>query len=143
MQGQWHLVYFGFTHCPDICPTTLLVIQNALNAMDPDYADQITPLLISVDPERDTVETLATYVSHFHPRLIGLTGTAKQVKQAADAYKVYYQKVPLDDSAIGYVVDHSGFIFLMNPQGEYVSHFPHNISESELAEKLTLLIRSS
>lgn len=133
--GKYSLIYFGFTYCPDICPTSLLIITNALNELG-NKADQITPVLISVDPERDTPEVLADYVANFHPSLIGLTGTPEQVKKAAQAYKVYYQKVEQPDSEIDYLVDHSGYIFLMNPQGEYVTHYTHDISVEELVASL-------
>ena len=133
LKGQYSLLYFGFTHCPDICPTGLLKIANALDAMDAHstHAQKVTPYFVSVDPERDTPEVMAKYVAHFHPRLIGITGTVEQIDTIAKAYKVYYQKAE-GDTALGYLVDHSGFMYLMNPKGEYVVHFAHNASEVEI-----------
>lgn len=130
MLGHYSIVYFGFTHCPDICPTGLLKIANALDAMGSD-GEQIVPYFVSVDPERDTPEILAQYITHFHPRLIGITGTIEQVDTIAKAYKVYYQRQE-SDSALGYLVDHSGFMYLMDPDGEYVAHFSHSASEKEI-----------
>ncbi len=133
--GKYQLVYFGFTYCPDICPTTLMIISNALNNIGA-LAEEVTPVFITVDPERDNVDVMAQYVSNFHEKLIGLTGTAEDIKTAADAYKVYYNKVPMKDSATDYVVDHSGFLYFMDRQGNYMMHFPHNVSEQELTDAM-------
>ncbi|MCI5049262.1 MAG: SCO family protein [Rickettsiales bacterium] len=141
LEGKYSLVYFGFTYCPDICPTSLLVVSNALEQIG-DLAEQFQPVFITVDPERDTVETLKLYVSNFHSSFIGLTGTTKQVKVAANAYKVYFAKVEQKDSALGYMVDHSGYLFLMNKKGEYLTHFPHNVAEKTLADTLKRTIQS-
>lgn len=130
LKGHYSLLYFGFTHCPDICPTGLLKIANALNAMG-DASEQVTPYFVSVDPERDTPEILAKYVTHFHPRLVGITGSVEQIDAIAKEYKVYFQKME-GDTALGYLVDHSGFMYLMDPKGEYVAHFAHNASELEI-----------
>ncbi len=138
--GKYMLVYFGFTHCPDICPTGLLLIDNALDQLG-DPAKRIVPLFITLDPERDTQEVVGNYISHFGNRLIGLTGTPAQVKQAADAYKVYYRKVMDEDRAGEYTIDHSGYIYLMGPDGQYLAHFPHHISESALKDELAKLTR--
>ncbi len=138
--GKYMLVYFGFTHCPDVCPTTLLMISNALNDMG-EAAKKIQPIFISIDPERDSPATTALYASHFSKNLIGLSGTPDQVKHAADSFKVYYSKVAQPGSALGYVVDHSSFIYLMGPDGKYVDHFAGNVSEQELAEGLNHDVR--
>jgi protein SCO1/2 len=135
MKGHYSLVYFGFTHCPDICPTSLLTIANSLNAMGVKGED-VVPVFISVDPERDTTDKLKLYVASFHPRMVGLTGSPAQVKKAADAYKVYFSKVETPDSALEYQIDHSGFIYLMDTHGEYITHFPHNVSEQTLTAAL-------
>lgn len=140
LKGKYSLVYFGFTHCPDICPTTLLVIKNALDNLG-DSARHVQPILISVDPDRDTPESMAQYVSNFHPSLIGLTGTHEQIKQVTDAYKVFYARVDQPDSAMEYLVDHSGFVFLMDKNGEYLEHFPHTVAEQTLTDTLTRTIK--
>lgn len=139
-RGQYQLVYFGFTHCPDICPTSLLLIDAALTALG-SKADKVTPIFITLDPERDSPEAVGQYVSHFNPRMVGLSGSPEQVARAAEAYKVYYRKVEDPQSAMGYVVDHSGFIYLMGPDGAYITHFPHTISEQSLTEGLNAAIR--
>lgn len=141
LKGHYSIVYFGFTHCPDICPTGLLKIANALDAME-SGSEEVIPYFVSIDPERDTPEVLAQYVGHFHPRLVGITGTPEQIKTVADAYKVYHKKQEVD-SALGYLIDHSGFIYLMNPQGEYVSHFSHSASEIEIQNGIQQAIGAS
>lgn len=134
-KGKYMLVYFGFTHCPDICPTTLLVMRNALDALGM-KKKEITPVFISLDPERDTPERVKQYITNFGDTLVGLTGSPAQVKQAANAYRVYYSKVEQENSASGYLIDHSGFVYLMDPKGRYLAHFTHTISETELTSKL-------
>lgn len=138
--GQYQLVYFGFTHCPDICPTSLLLMDSALKGLG-EKAKKVTPIFITLDPERDTPEAVGQYVSHFNDRMVGLSGTPEQVARAAEAFKVYYRKVEDPQSAMGYVVDHSGFMYLMGPDGAYITHFPHSISEQSLTDGLNAAIR--
>ena len=139
-RGKHLLVYFGFTHCPDICPTTLLVMRNALDRLGKN-AKNITPIFITLDPERDTPEVIGRYVTNFGDRLVGLTGSPEQIKKAADAYHVYYSKVEQPKSASGYLVDHSGFIFLMDENGKYLAHFSHGITEGDLAAKIGQFVK--
>ena len=139
-RGRYLMVYFGFTHCPDICPTTLLVMKNALDKLG-DNKRQVVPLFISLDPERDTPAIVKQYVTNFGDTLIGLTGSPEQVKHAADSYRVYYSKVAQEGSASGYLIDHSGFIYLMDTKGRYLAHFAHTISETDLASKLNGFVR--
>ena len=139
-RGKYLLIYFGFTHCPDICPTSLLLMQNSLNQLG-DKAKNVVPVFITLDPERDTPQVVGQYVTNFGPRLIGLSGSAAQIRQAADAYKVYYRKVEDEDSAMGYVIDHSGFMYLMGPNGKYITHFPHTIAEQSLTDGLAAAIK--
>lgn len=134
-RGRYLLVYFGFTFCPDVCPSALQVISAALDKLGP-KADQVTPILITVDPERDGPEELARYVSSFHPRLIGLTGTLPEVEAAAKAYRVYFRKAKDEKSAADYTIDHSSIIYLMDPNGEYVTHFTHATSLETMTERL-------
>ena len=137
-RGRYMLVYFGYTYCPDICPTTLLAMSRALDLLGetaPEVADQVVPVLITVDPERDTVAALAAYVPSFHPDLVALTGTPEEVAAAAKAYRVYYAKVE-DESAGTYLMDHSSFIFLMGPDGEYRTHFNHLAKPEDIAAGL-------
>lgn len=134
-RGRHMIVFFGFTHCPDVCPSGLQVIANALDQLGP-RAEQVTPVLITVDPERDTPAQLAEYVKSFHPRLVGLTGTPEQVQAAAKAYRVYYKKVPDPKSAAEYTVDHSSIIYLMDPKGEFVTHFTHGTPAEAIATRI-------
>ena len=132
-RGRLMLVYFGFTFCPDVCPADLQAIGLALDKLGND-ADSVQPLFITVDPERDTPEHLADYVALFHPRLIGLSGSLDAVRKAADAYKVYYAKVPLGKDAADYTVDHTAFIYLMDRDGNYLGFFPPGTSADRMVE---------
>lgn len=139
-KGKYMLVYFGFTHCPDICPTGLLLVETVLDQLG-SKADKIVPVFITLDPERDTPETVGTYVTHFGDRFVGLSGTPEQIKQVAQAYKVYYRKVEDEGARDNYMIDHSGYFYLMGPDGKYVSHFPHHISETALKDGLAKIVR--
>jgi cytochrome oxidase Cu insertion factor (SCO1/SenC/PrrC family) len=131
-RGQLMLVYFGFTYCPDVCPTDLQAIGLAIDKLGAGAAD-VQPLFVTVDPERDTPTHLAEYVKLFHPRLIGLTGSAEAIRRAADAYKVYYARVDLNKDA-GYTVDHTAFIYLMDRDGNYLGFFPPGTSADRMVE---------
>ena len=132
-RGQLMLVYFGFTYCPDICLTDLQAIGLALDKLGNDAA-RVQPLFVTVDPERDTAEHLAEYVKLFHPRLIGLTGSLDSIRKAADAYKVYFAKVPISKEANDYTVDHTAYIYLMDRDGNYLGFFPPGTSADRMAE---------
>lgn len=134
-RGQYILVYFGFTFCPDVCPSGLQVMAAALDQLGP-KAEKITPIFISVDPERDTPEQLAQYVPSFHPRLVGLTGTPDEIQDVTKAYRVYYRKVKDEKSTAEYTIDHTSIIYLMSPDGEFIAHFTHATPASAMAEKL-------
>jgi len=123
-RGRYMLVFFGFTYCPDVCPSALQVISAALDKLG-DKASRVTPVLITVDPERDTPEQLKSYVASFHPRLVGLTGTPQEIEAVARAYRAYYRKVKDERSTAGYTIDHTSIIYLMGPDGRFVSHFTH------------------
>jgi protein SCO1/2 len=130
--GRYMLIYFGYTYCPDICPLSLANMTQALDLLPPDQAEQVVPILITVDPERDTVAQLAAYAPLFHPRLVALTGSPEAIKAAARAYRVYYARAGDADSN-DYLMDHSTFIYLMGPDGRYVRHFAHNAAPEEIA----------
>jgi len=138
-RGTFMLVMFGFTFCPDVCPSELQLISAALDKLGP-KGDRIVPLFISIDPERDTPDQLAQYVKSFHPRLIGLTGTPEEVAAAAKAYRVYFKKVTDAKSTAGYTMDHLALIYLMGPDGAYRTHFTPGISVEALAERLAKLL---
>lgn len=133
-QGKYALIYFGYTYCPDVCPGELQLMAAALDELG-DKAEEIQPIFITVDPERDTVEHMATYVPQFHDRLIGLTGTPDQIAAAAKAYRVYYARVDDPDST-EYLMDHSSIFYLMGPDGAYVGHLTYGTKPKDFAAKL-------
>ena len=135
-RGRFMLVYFGYTYCPDVCPTTLTTMADAIDILDGD-GESVVPVFITVDPERDTPEHLKMYVNYFHPRLVGLTGTTQSVAAAAKAYRIYYAKAPEDGApADEYLVDHLSFVFLMGPDGAFRAHFENGISPDAMANRI-------
>jgi protein SCO1 len=120
MKGHPFLVFFGFTHCPDVCPTTLFEVSEIFRALGPD-ADRVRALFITVDPERDTTQSLKEYLSSFDPHLSALTGDPAAVAAVAKSYRVYFKKVPLPDG--GYTMDHTAIVYLMNKDGHFVAPF--------------------
>jgi protein SCO1/2 len=119
-KGKPFLVFFGFIYCPDICPTTLFEISEMLRRLGPD-AEKTAVLFITVDPERDTPEKMKDYISSFHSRIFGLTGTAAEIEAVEKAYRVYAKKVPLESG--GYTMDHSAVVYLMDKNGQFVAPF--------------------
>ena len=132
-RGKLMLVFFGYMHCPDVCPTELQNMAEVLDKLGPD-ADQVAPIFISVDPNRDTPEALSSYVKNFSPRIIGLTGSADEVASAAKAYRVYFRRA--EGSEENYTVDHSVFVYLMDRKGEYLSHFAFNAPTDSVASAI-------
>ncbi len=140
-KGKLMLVYFGYTYCPDICPTALTEMSNAIEALGP-QADRVAPVFVTVDPARDTPEHLKEYMSFFHPRFVGLTGTAEQVAAAAKAYRVYYAKAKGKEAsdALDYMMDHTSIIYLIGPEGALKAHFPHGTGADAMAKKIRELL---
>lgn len=134
-RGKLLLIYFGYTYCPDVCPTDLQAIAAAVDLLGP-AGESVQPLFVTIDPARDTPEHLADYVPLFHPRLIGLTGDAEHIRQAALAYKVYFAKAP-GPSGSDYAMDHTGFIYLVDAGGRYAGFLPPGTS----AERLAAVVR--
>jgi len=133
-------VFFGYTHCPDVCPTELQTMAEVVDTLGSD-ADKLAPIFISVDPERDTPEVLSNYVKNFSPRIIGLTGNQSEVAGVAKAYRVYFRKA--GDTAGGdYSVDHSAFVYLMDGEGKYVTHFLFNAMPDAMAGAIKKQIAS-
>jgi len=120
LKGRPFLVFFGFTHCPDVCPTTLFEVSEILRALGPD-ADRTRALFITVDPERDTPAVMKDYLSSFDPHLSGLTGNAAEIAAVAKTYRVYFKKVPLEQG--GYTMDHTAIVYLMDKDARFVSPF--------------------
>ena len=141
-RGRYMLIYFGFTYCPDVCPTELGKMGRALDLLAEQGVDTspIQPLFITVDPERDTPEAMARYVDLFHPDMIGLTGTPEEIAGAARAYRVYYDRVVDDGSAVEYLMDHSSIIYLMDRDGLYLKHFTLTDTENSIAGALAPLL---
>lgn len=133
LKGRPFLVFFGFTHCPDVCPTTLFEVSEILRALGAD-GDRVRALFVTVDPERDTPEKLKDYLSSFDPRLIGVTGDDAAVKAVEKAYRVYAKKVPLDGG--GYTMDHTAIVYLMDKDGRFVAPFNMKRRPAEAAADL-------
>lgn len=136
-RGKLLLIYFGYTYCPNVCPTDLQQIGLAVDGLGVG-AKAVQPLFITLDPERDTAGHLADYVPLFHPRLIGFTGNAEQIRRVALAYKVYYAKYPPDSP--DYVIDHSSFIYLVDEAGKYIGFFPPGTTADRMIEVITPLL---
>jgi cytochrome oxidase Cu insertion factor (SCO1/SenC/PrrC family) len=132
-RGKLLIVYFGYTYCPDVCPADLMAITQALDALGP-LAEGVQPVFITVDPERDT-KVLKEYVSAFHRSLVGLTGSPEEIRKVANAYKAFYVKVP-DERGGDYSIDHTGVIYLMGRNGEYLGFMPPQTSPERLTEIL-------
>ena len=139
LKGKPTLMFFGFTYCPDVCPTTLTHLTAWMKALGPD-ADKLNVVFVTVDPERDTPKQMALYLSSFDPRIRGLTGTPGQVSQVAHAYNVYYQKVPIDGG--GYTMDHSTSIYLMDGRGAFSSTMDYQTPTDEAVMTLHQLIHA-
>lgn len=137
LRGSPFAVFFGFTHCPEVCPTTLWEMSEGLKELGPD-ADRLKVLFISVDSGRDTPETLARYMQSFDPRMVGLTGTAEEVEKAVKAYKVYWAKVPTDDG--DYTIDHTASVFLMDSKGEFFGTIAYEEQRDTRLQKLKRLL---
>ena len=142
-QGRYLLVYFGYTFCPNICPTGLQTLSSALDLLGEEAA-KVQPLFISVDPERDRPEILKPFVAQFHPRLIGLTGSEKQVRDVARTYRIFRGKVIIpDEPKDEYLVTHTPTTFLMGPDGKFVTLFPHDTDAEVMAKALKRYLNGS
>lgn len=141
--GKYRLVYFGFTFCPDVCPTDLQTIAAGLRQFersDPDAAARVQPIFVTVDPARDTPEVLRPFVAAFHPRLIGLTGSEAEVAAVARDYGVFYERAPVGSEG-GYNVNHSQMVVLYGPQGEPIAIVPHDQGPGAVAAELARWVR--
>ena len=135
-RGRPMAVFFGFTHCPDVCPTTLTDMTNLMNTLGP-AAERMQWVFVSVDWERDTPQAMADYLTAFDPRITGLSGTEAQIREVAQSFRVYYRRVPLEGG--GYTMDHSASIFLLDGQGRFAGTVDYKESEAVALEKLRML----
>jgi len=166
LRGRYSLVFFGYTHCPDVCPMTLQNMSQALDVVgdaQPDKARQVTPVFVTIDPARDDVARMRDYVANFHPRLIGLTGDKAAIQQAAEAYHVSYKKVDPEEVPAAqtddqggqsnttmnmsggdhaqmdhgaYLMQHQSYVFLMGPNGRHIDHVAHSAGAPRIAEMI-------
>ena len=139
--GQYMLVYFGYTYCPDVCPTDLAIVGQAMDMLeqsDADAAAKVQPIFITVDPARDGQDTVGIFAETFHPRLVGLTGSDKQIAQAASAYRVYYARRDMDDG--NYLMDHSAFTSLVGPEGAVIGIFKPDTAPGDMADGIAALV---
>jgi protein SCO1 len=136
-RGKWVVIYFGYTYCPDVCPTTLASMAQALKKLGP-AADKVQPVFITVDPERDTPEIIGEYVKFFDPRFVGLVGSPQQTAAAAHDFHVYYAVRQLGNNE--YVIDHSSYIYVVDPKGAFVRLLSGDLPGHELAAELTKLM---
>ncbi len=142
-RGKVVLIYFGYTSCPDICPTSLGALAAALKRLAPEEMARIQPLFISVDPERDTPDKIAEYARYFHPRMIGLTGSLEALRALADRYGAYFRKAEVTDSTLGYAVDHSSVIYVVDERGMLVDMIQHSGSPNAILERLRRVLHPS
>lgn len=135
-KGEIVLVYFGFMSCPDVCPTSMGVMGTAINQLSAADQQKVRGLFISVDPQRDTPEELHAYTQYFSDRIFGATGSKEQIDAIVKQYGAYYSFVKMDDSALGYTVDHSARIYLIDPDGHLADVLAHDINPVELHQRL-------
>lgn len=138
--GKVVILAYGYSSCPDVCPLTLSNITQALKSLTPAQQAQVAPLFVTLDPERDTPAKTAEYASHFHPSIVGLSGTPAQIAAVAKQYLVIYRKVPMPESALGYVLDHSARMYVLDKNGAYADSANHTSSPQELAEKIRAVL---
>lgn len=139
---KYLLVYFGYSYCPDICPTGLQSMTEAMHALKGN-ADKVQPLFITVDPTRDTPAHLKTYMTNFHPKILALSGSDAETQQAMKGYKVYAAKRLEDETeTTDYLIDHSSIIYLMNPEGKFIKSFSHSTPGKEIAATIQGLLKN-
>ncbi|MBC7953507.1 MAG: SCO family protein [Rhodospirillaceae bacterium] len=143
-RGKWMLIYFGYTFCPDVCPTALSSVAAAMDKLSAAERFKLTPIFITVDPTRDTPAVMKDYAAAFHPKMVGLTGSEAQVAQVMKAYKVYGAKAKAkgtSEDATTYTVDHSSILYLVGPDGRFVAHFPHGTTVDDLTNALKKFLK--
>lgn len=142
-KGKVVLLFFGYANCPDVCPTSLAFSTKALNTLNKDELAQVQPLFVSIDPQRDSVEKLAEFVTFFHSKFIGLTGSENEIRQVARLYGVKYYQVELEGSASGYAVNHSAAVYLITQDGTLRFLFPHGTSPALIVKAIRYLLTNT
>lgn len=137
------LVYFGYTRCPDVCPTSLAMMSAALNQISAEQLANLRPLFISIDPERDEASSAHQYAQYFHKQIEGLSAPLELTKQIADKYGVIFRKTTLADSAIGYVVDHSSYFYFIQPDGTLITQVPHTLDPSPIVAAINDVLETT
>ncbi|MDK9695309.1 MAG: SCO family protein [Siculibacillus sp.] len=140
VQSGWRLVYFGYTFCPDVCPLGLQTMAEALDILGP-LGEKLTPIFVTVDPDRDTTKVMANYVTFFHPRLIGVTPTQDELRQMAGAWRVKFAKVDVGEGK-PYLMDHTASVFIVDPSGNVAGRLSHNLPADRMAEKIRGVLES-
>ncbi len=130
------IVYFGFTRCPDVCPTSLAMLAGALNQIDEETKQTLRPMFVSLDPERDAAEASAEYAQYFHPMIEGLSAPLEVTKPLAHKYGVIFRKTELEDSKLGYTLDHSSYFYFLSPDGTLIEKVPHTLTPSPIVEAI-------
>lgn len=141
--SRLRVIYFGYTHCPDVCPTSLAILSAALQKLNKEKQEKLWPIFITLDPERDTPEKSAEYAQYFHKNIIGMTGTAEQTKGLAEKYGVLYMRTELEGSALEYAVDHSSYFYFLRPNGTLVEKVQHTLNPDILVEAIDRLLSQS
>lgn len=140
LDGKYSLIFFGFTHCPDVCPSSMMMMNDVYLGLSDKQREKVQVILTSIDPERDTPEIMKDYVKTFHEDFIGLTGTKEQIKTMAKEYLVYHVKTEPDADG-NYNIDHSGFIYFMGPDGRYMKHFSHKDKSEDILKTVQSYLR--
>lgn len=133
------IVYFGFTRCPDVCPTSLAMLSGALNQIDPETLQTLRPVFVTLDPERDSPEHSAEYAHYFHSSIEGVSGSVDAINELARRYSVTFHKTELKDSALKYTIDHSSYFYFLKPDGSLIRKVPHTISPDPIVEAIQSL----
>jgi protein SCO1/2 len=154
LKGGFSLLYFGFTHCPDVCPDELEKIASAIDLVDKEMKESplkpVTPVFITLDPERDGVKQVASYVKEFHPRMIGLTGSTESIAKVTKSYRVYFTKAGVGEMTNNtsntkdddYLIDHSIITYLLDPKGEFVTFYGKNYTDRAMADSMLSIMKS-
>lgn len=140
-KGKALAIYFGYTYCPDVCPTSLSSLSQALKSFDEEKIKEFTGLFISVDPDRDKLANLKEYAKYFHPNFIGATSNKENIDDITKRYETYYEKIDLDDSAMGYSVSHTSYIYLFDKNGKFSAKVDHFSDPSKIKESLEAILK--